>query len=250
MEYYHYLLVFGVGILVGFINVMAGGGSLLTLPVLIFMGLPAPVANGTNRIGIFMQNIFAVRGFKSKGVSAFPFAIWLSVTSLIGAVIGAKVAIDISEELFNRILAIVMVVVLLMTVFGTAKPREFTDEDLSPKKRWTSIILFFFIGIYGGFIHAGIGFVIMATLSLVNKMNLVKVNSIKVFVALVYTFFSLVVFIWEGQVDWLLGLILGSGTAIGGWFASRWSVDKGEKWVRYFLVVAVSGMAIKLWFFT
>lgn len=250
MEYYHYLLVFGVGLICGVINVMAGGGSLLTLPVLIFMGLPPSVANGTNRVGIFMQNIFAVRGFKSKGVSAFPFAIWLSISSVMGAIIGAKVAIDISPELFNRILAIVMVVVLVLTIFGTAKPRQATDEDLSAKKQWTSIILFFFVGLYGGFIHAGIGFVIMATLSMVNKMSLVKVNSIKVFVALVYTFFSLIVFIWEGQVDWLLGLILGSGTAIGGWFASRWSVDKGDNWIRYFLICAVSGMAIKLWFFS
>ncbi|PIB35783.1 integrase [Reichenbachiella sp. 5M10] len=249
MEYYHYLLVFGVGLLCGFINVVAGGGSLLTLPVLIFMGLPPSVANGTNRVGIFMQNIFAVRGFSSKGVSAFPFAIWLSISSLIGAVIGAKVAIDIEEELFNQILAVVMVVVLLMTIFGTAKPRENLEEDMSLSKRITSIVLFFFIGIYGGFIHAGIGFIIMATLSMVNKMKLVKVNSIKVFVALVYTFFSLVVFVWEGQIDWIIGLTLGCGTAIGGWAASQWSVAKGDKWIRYFLIVAVSGMAIKLWFF-
>ncbi|UXP31060.1 sulfite exporter TauE/SafE family protein [Reichenbachiella agarivorans] len=250
MEVYHYLLVFGVGVLCGFINVVAGGGSLLTLPVLIFMGLPPSVANGTNRVGIFMQNVFAVKGFKSKGVSAFPFAIWLSITSVIGAIIGAKVAIDISAELFNRILAIVMVVVLLMTFFGTAKSREGIEEDMSKKKRITSIILFFFIGIYGGFIHAGIGFVIMAVLSMVNKMSLVKVNSIKVFVALVYTFFSLIVFIWEGQIDWIIGLTLGAGSALGGWSASQWSVAKGDKWIRYFLIVAVSGMAIKLWFFS
>lgn len=249
MEELKYLLVFGVGILCGFINVVAGGGSLLTLPVLIFMGLPPAVANGTNRVGIFMQNIFAVSGFKSKGVSAFPFAIWLSISSLIGAVIGAKIAVDIDGELFNRILAIVMVVVLIMTVIGSAKAKGNLGEAMSRGKQATSIIIFFFIGIYGGFIHAGVGFIIMATLSIVNRMNLVKVNAIKVFVALVYTFFSLIVFVWEDRIDWVLGLTLGSGTAIGGWAASRWSVAKGDKWIRIFLVIAVSGMAIKLWFF-
>jgi len=233
MEELKYLLVFGVGILCGFINVVAGGGSLLTLPVLIFMGLPPAVANGTNRVGIFMQNISAVSGFKSKGVSAFPFAIWLSISSLIGAVIGAKIAVDIDGELFNRILAIVMVVVLIMTVVGSAKAKDNLDEAMGRGKQITSIIIFFFIGIYGGFIHAGVGFIIMATLSLVNRMNLVKVNAIKVFVALVYTFFSLIVFVLEDRIDWVLGITLGCGTAIGGWA----------------LVVAVSGMAIKLWFF-
>ncbi len=249
MEELKYLMVFGIGILAGFINTVAGGGSLLTLPMLIFMGLPPAMANGTNRVGIFMQNIFAVSGFKSKGVSAFPFAIWLSISSLIGAVIGAKIAVDIDGELFNRILAIVMVVVLLMTIFGTKSKQE-GEEEMSKGKQVTSVFLFFFIGIYGGFIHAGVGFIIIATLSIVNKFNLVKVNAIKVFVALVYTFFSLIIFVWEGQVDWVLGLTLGAGTAIGGWSASRISVDKGDKWIRYFLIVAVSGMAIKLWFFS
>lgn len=249
MEYYKYLLVFGSGLIAGFINVVAGGGSLLTLPILIFMGLPPAMANGTNRVGIFLQNLFAVGGFKSKGVSAFPFAIWLSISALLGAIIGAKIAVDISGELFNRILAIVMLMVIGITVFNPLKKKDVTGELMSKGRQTASIIAFFFVGVYGGFIQAGVGFIIMATLTLINQLSLVKTNSIKVFVALIYTIFALVVFAWEGQVDWVLGFTLAAGTAIGGWTASRWSVDKGDQWIRYFLIVAVSVMAVKLWFF-
>lgn len=249
MAYYEYLLIFGSGLIAGFINVMAGGGSLLTLPILIFLGLPPAMANGTNRVGIFLQNIFAVGGFKSKGVSAFPFSIWLSISALIGAILGAKIAVDISGELFNRILAIVMMMVIGITVFKPSKKGGDQIELMSRGRQWVSIIAFFFVGIYGGFIQAGVGFIIMAALTGINHLSLVKTNSIKVFVALIYTIFALGVFAWEGQVDWVLGFTLAAGTSIGGWFASRWSVDKGDKWIRYFLIVAVSIMAVKLWFF-
>lgn len=249
MEYYKYLLVFGSGLVAGFINVVAGGGSLLTLPILIFMGLPPAMANGTNRVGIFLQNMFAVGGFKSKGVSAFPFAIWLSISALVGAILGAKIAVDISGELFNRILAIVMLMVIGITIFNPLKKKDAAGELMSNGRQIVSVIAFFFVGIYGGFIQAGVGFIIMAALTLINQLSLVKTNSIKVFVALIYTIFALGVFAWEGQVDWVLGLTLAAGTAFGGWTASRWSVDKGDQWIRYFLIVTVSVMAVKLWFF-
>ena len=238
-----------VGLVAGFINTVAGGGSLLTLPVLIFMGLPPAMANGTNRIGIFMQNIFAVRGFKSKGVSVFPYAYWLAGISLVGAIIGAKLAVDIDGELFNRILAIIMVCVLLITIFNPLKKKDLMEELMNPKRKAIAIGLFFFVGLYGGFIQAGVGFIMIAVLTIVNQLSMAKTNSIKVFVALVYTFFAIIVFVIEDKIDWTLGLTLALGTSTGGWIASRWSATKDDKLIRGFLVVAVSAMAIKLWFF-
>jgi uncharacterized membrane protein YfcA len=250
MNYLDYLLIFGSGLFAGFINVVAGGGSLLTLPILIFMGLPPAMANGTNRIGILLQNVFAVQGFKSKGVSVYPYSIWLSISALIGALIGARIAIDISGDLFNKILAIVMLMVIGLTIFNPIKKNGNSEELLSSKRQWVGIVSFFFIGIYGGFIQAGVGFIIMATLTLVNRLSLVKTNSVKVFVALIYTIFAIGVFAWEGQINWVLGMTLACGTSIGGWFASRWSVEKGDAWIRYFLIATVSVMAIKLWFYS
>jgi len=152
-EWYHYPFLVVVGFAVGFINTVAGGGSLLSLPVLIFLGLPPAVANGTNRVAIIVQTAMATAGFKSKGVSTFPFNVYLGISALVGAIIGARIAVDVDGEAFNRILAIVMLSVVLIIIF---KPKiKVTDlqERLSGKYLWLGIIVFFFFGIYGGFIN-------------------------------------------------------------------------------------------------
>ena len=242
------LILLACGIIAGFINTVAGGGSLLTLPILIFMGLPSNIANGTNRVAIFMQNIFSVSGFKSRGVSDFKYSSYLSISALIGSIIGAKIAIDINEDLFNKILSIVIIMVVSTIIF---KKKSINDgsENLSMKNKITSTILFFFIGIYGGFIHAGVGFLILSVLSNVNNIKLSKGNSIKVFVVLVYTFFALIVFILEDKVNWISGINLGIGNSIGGWIASRWSYNKSDTIIRAFIGLASFIMAVKLWFF-
>ena len=166
------------GVIAGFINTVAGGGSLLTLPILIFMGLPSNIANGTNRIAIFMQNIFSISGYKSRGVSDFKYSSWLSVSALIGSIIGAKIAININEDMFNKILSVVIIIVVL-TIIYNKKPFNINSENISIEKKIISVIMFFFIGIYGGFIHAGVGFLILSILSNYNGIQLSKANSIK-----------------------------------------------------------------------
>ena len=236
------------GIIAGFINTVAGGGSLLTLPILIFMGLPSNIANGTNRIAIFMQNIFSISGYKSRGISDFKYSSWLSVSALIGSIIGAKIAININEDMFNKILSIVIIIVVL-TIIYNKKRFYINSENISIEKKIISVIIFFFIGIYGGFIHAGVGFLILSILSNYNGIQLSKANSIKVFVVFVYTFFALIVFIMENKINWILGINLGIGNSIGGWIASRWSYNKSDKIIKIFIIISSAIMAIKLWYF-
>ena len=236
------------GVIAGFINTVAGGGSLLTLPILIFMGLPSNIANGTNRIAIFMQNIFSISGYKSRGVSDFKYSSWLSVSALIGSIIGAKIAININEDMFNKILSVVIIIVVL-TIIYNKKPFNINSENIRIEKKIISVIMFFFIGIYGGFIHAGVGFLILSILSNYNGIQLSKANSIKVFVVFVYTFFALIVFIMENKINWILGINLGIGNSIGGWIASRWSYNKPDKIIKIFIIISSAIMAIKLWYF-
>ena len=236
------------GVIAGFINTVAGGGSLLTLPILIFMGLPSNIANGTNRIAIFMQNIFSISGYKSRGVSDFKYSSWLSVSALIGSIIGAKIAININEDMFNKILSVVIIIVVLSIIYNK-KPFNINSENISIEKKIISVIMFFFIGIYGGFIHAGVGFLILSILSNYNGIQLSKANSIKVFVVFVYTFFALIVFIMENKINWILGINLGIGNSIGGWIASRWSYNKPDKIIKIFIIISSTIMAIKLWYF-
>lgn len=246
---WEYPLLILAGFVAGFMNTMAGGGSLLTLPLLIFLGLPAAVANGTNRVAIFMSTLSASAGFKSKGVSNFPFNIYLGFSGLIGALIGARIAIDIKGELFNKILAIIMILVVLLIVFKPKISYSELMERLTGKHLFVSMIAFFFIGIYGGFINAGIGFVIMLFLHYYNRLDLVKVNATKVVIVLIYTSGALITFALADKVNWTYGIFLATGNFIGGWTSSRWSVKKGENTIKIFLLIIVVLMSIKLWFF-
>tara|TARA_B000000437_G_scaffold190982_2_gene149368 strand:- start:148 stop:786 length:639 start_codon:yes stop_codon:yes gene_type:complete len=212
------------------------------------MGLPSNIANGTNRIAIFMQNIFSISGYKSRGVSDFKYSSWLSVSALIGSIIGAKIAININEDMFNKILSVVIIIVVLSIIYNK-KPFNINSENISIEKKIISVIMFFFIGIYGGFIHAGVGFLILSILSNYNGIQLSKANSIKVFVVFVYTFFALIVFIMENKINWILGINLGIGNSIGGWIASRWSYNKPDKIIKIFIIISSAIMAIKLWYF-
>ncbi len=248
-EWYHYPLLIGVGFAVGFINTVAGGGSLLSLPVLIFLGLPSSVANGTNRVAITIQNALAVGGFKSKGVSTYPFNVYLGISALLGAIIGAYLAVDIEEETFNRILAIIMIVVVCIIIFKPKMKIEDIEERLSGKYLWLAILAFFFFGIYGGFINAGLGFIIILFLHYVNRMNLVRTNATKVAVVLIYSIAALLVFILNDKVIWEVGLVLAIGNGSGAWVASRISVKKGDGFIKTFMVIVVIILSIKLWFF-
>ena len=246
---WHYPLLILAGFVAGFINTMAGGGSLITLPLLIFLGLPSAVANGTNRIAIFMSAFSANAGFKSKGISNYPFNIYLGFSGLLGALIGAQIAIDIKGDLFNKILAVIMIIVVLLIVFKPKIDSTEILERLTGKHLYISMIVFFFIGIYGGFINAGIGFVIMLFLHYYNKLNLVKVNATKVVIVLIYTTGAIVTFAMADKINWIYGLVLASGNFLGGWVSSRWSVKRGEKAIKAFLVIMVLLMSVKLWFF-
>lgn len=248
MDLLNILILLAVGLFAGCLNTLAGGGSLLSLPVLIFLGLPPNVANATNRVAIVLQNIFAVRGFKSKGVSVYPFNLWLGISAFCGAIVGAFLAVDIDKEVFNRILAVVIVAVVVYMAINPLKNIN-KPENMGKKATITSIIIFFLVGIYGGFIQAGVGYLMIMALTLVNGFSLVKTNSIKVFVALTYTLVALGIFIYYGIVNWEFGIPLAIGNATGGWLASRWSVNKGDNWIRYIVMVTASAFAIKLFFF-
>jgi uncharacterized protein len=246
MEIWQVFLVLGAGCIAGFINTVAGGGSLLTLPLLIFLGLPPSMANGTNRVAIFLQNVSAMTTFHRNGFRDYKIGLLYMLPALLGALIGAYLAIDISGELFNRILAIVMFVVLAFILF---KPTQFLKKyrGLVGNKYFT-LLVFFFVGLYGGFIQAGVGVIIMAALTLLTDFGLARINALKVFVVFFYTIIALGTFIWAGKVDWMIGLCLAAGNMTGAWLGAHFSVKKGDKWIKAVLVIMVSAFAIKLLF--
>ena len=248
-EYIQAVILIVVGFFAGVINTLAGGGSLFTLPVLIFLGLPPNIANGTNRIAIVIQSISGALGYKSKGISNFPFNIYLGISASIGAVIGAQIAIDLDGRLFNRILAIILIVVGGLILMNAKNLTHKLPERLTGKYLLFGIIGFFFIGIYGGFINAGIGIVIMLFLNRINRLSLVKTNASKTAIVFIYSSLALAVFAFNDAINWKLGLLMALGTSVGAWWASRWSVKKGDQVIRWAMLITIGIMAVKLWFF-
>ena len=248
-ELFPIILLVVVGFLAGVINTLAGGGSLLTLPVLIFLGLPPHIANGTNRIAIVVQSLSGAVGYRSKGMHTYPFNMYLGISASVGAVIGAQLAVEIDGALFNKMLAVIMIVVGIL-VLVKSKPMDIQMPGrLTGKYLWMGIIGFFIIGIYGGFINAGVGFVIMIFLNRVNQMSLLNTNVTKVTVVTIYSLVALVMFAYNDAIDWKIGFWMALGTSAGAWITSRWSVKKGDRVIRIAMLVMMAVMAVKLWFF-
>jgi len=238
-----------VGFFAGIINTLAGGGSLFTLPFLIFLGLPPSVANGTNRIVIVIQSLGGTLGYQSKKINTFPFPIYLGVSASIGSLIGAQIALQLDGAIFNRILAVIMLIVGLLILIRQNSLSSNLPERLTGKYLIYAVLGFFIIGIYGGFINAGIGIVIMIFLNRLNRLSLVKTNATKVLVVMIYTTVALIFFAFNDAVNWKLGLLMALGTLFGAWWASRWSVRKGDRVIRIAMLLAIFIMSIKLWFF-
>ncbi|MGV1098973.1 sulfite exporter TauE/SafE family protein [Thiovibrio sp. JS02] len=233
------------GAVAGFINTLAGGGSFLTIPLLIFMGLPATVANATNRLGVFLQSLTAAKQFHGYGVFPLRFSLIVSIPAIIGSVLGTWCAMVISDAAFKRYLAVFMVLMTLTTFIKPGKPPEAGAARYTPG-RWALIWLAFFgIGFYGGFIQAGVGFLIIAAM-LFSGFDFVAGNATKTFTIFVFTLVSLVMFWVGGKVQVVPGLALGAGSIIGAALGSRTTVKKGNAFVRKFVVATVILFAILL----
>ncbi len=244
-EFFKLILLTLLGVFAGFLNITAGGGSLLTLPFLIFLGLPATVANGTNRIAILIQNIFATARFHQFKVIPKGTTLIAVAPSLVGSIIGAHLALDIDELLFKRILAVIMILVLSIMLFRSDKNVTYPALSLSTSKKCFMAVAFFGIGIYGGFIQAGIGFLLIMALTTVGY-DLVRTNALKVLVVLIFTPTVLFIFIVNGQVDFVKGLVLAAGNAMGAWIATRVVVEKGHRFIRWIVMLTLVGFAVKL----
>lgn len=243
---FFYLLLFGAGVIAGTLNVIAGGGSFLTLPLLILSGLPPTMANGTNRVGILLQNIAAVYGFRSHGLIERSWIGAAAAPAITGAVAGTMAALWIGDDLFRRILAFLMVAVTLWTLWDPLAGKRHEAVGDQGHIGLLGAIGFFLAGAYGGFVQAGVGFLLLAV-STMAGLDLVRGNALKVLCVLIFTPVSLILFAMSGQVSWRPGLALGAGTILGGLMGVRLTVLKGHRWLKGVVTVAVIALAIKLW---
>jgi uncharacterized membrane protein YfcA len=227
------------GLLVGFINTLAGGGTIISISLFMFLGLPANIANGTNRIAIILQTLTSSASFKKQKVLDTRKGLLLGIPTIIGSIIGAEIAVDINEHIFEKAIAIIM---LVMMVFIVYKPQQWLKGQQHLIEKKTSVLqyfIFFLIGLYGGFIHVGVGYFMLAGLVLGGGYDLVKANALKVFIVLLYAPFTLIVFIYNKQINYEYGLIHAIGNIIGAFIASRFAVSWGANFVRWVIIFII-----------
>ncbi|OFX23026.1 MAG: hypothetical protein A2033_16450 [Bacteroidetes bacterium GWA2_31_9] len=245
MEWYVYILVIVVGFFVGFINTLAGGGSILSLPLLIFLGLPANVANGTNRIGVLFQSITATGSFSKFKIINIKHALLFAIPSVVGAVIGAMLAVNIDESMLEKAIGVVLLFMFFVILY---KPEKWLNgkENLKSSPSFLQIIVFFLMGLYGGFIQLGAGFFYIAAFVLSAGIDIIKANVLKVIIIGFYTLVAIPIFIYNKQVNFELGILLAVGNVIGAFVAAKAAIKWGAKFVQYILLATIIISAIKL----
>ncbi|MEM9619137.1 MAG: sulfite exporter TauE/SafE family protein [Pseudomonadota bacterium] len=247
IELWKLALLFAAGVASGWINVLAGGGSILSVPIMVFLGVPGPVANGTNRIGIIAQNIASVTTFFHKGFSDFKLSASLAACASVGAFFGANVGVKLDGVWFERTLALIMLGILIIMMTGAGqKP---TQVNGKARNLVLGHILFIGAGFWGGFIQIGVGLIQIPILNRVMGLDLVRCNMHKVFIALVFSIVSLAVFAANVEIAWAFGFALAAGHFIGGWLGASSAVAKGEALIKRVFYLALVAMAVKLLFF-
>jgi|SRR5215203_4984281 len=233
------------GAVAGALNVIGGGGSFLILPLLLFAGLPATLANGTNRVGVLAQNLGGLAGFHRHGKVDWKWSLAASAPAMIGAALGVWLALQLPNVAFKRSLSIAM---LALTLWSVLKPADPAGRR-AIKSPWHPGVMigFFVVGIYGGFIQAGVGFIVLAVTSYAG-LDLLRGNAAKLLTVMLITVLSLAVFAGSSQVDWPRGLALSVGTLAGSFYGVHLAVFKGQEWLQRVVTATVILFAVLLWF--
>jgi uncharacterized membrane protein YfcA len=237
-----YLLAIGAGILAGIINTLAGSGSAVTLPMLVFLGLDARVANATNRIGVLLQNVVGISTFQRSGQLDLSGGLWLTVPAMLGSVVGTWVATLLDKEAMNLAIGIMLLIVLATIFFDPKKWLRQQSEVKPGRPSNLTLLIFFVIGIYGGFIQAGVGVFILTAMVLGTGYTLVHANAIKLMIVLAVTVVALVLFVLSPiEINWGIGGLMAVGQSLGAWMAAKFAMSNpnANLWVRRLLILVV-----------
>lgn len=228
------------GLIVGFINTMAGGATIISLSVLTWLGLPLTVANGTNRLAIIFQTLTSVSHFQNSHLIDWRKSIRVGIPTVIGSVLGSLIAVKLNEDIIRASFVVIMIIMLGFILF---KPSLWLKGNAVllelPVKKWNYPV-FFIIGVYGGFMHVGVGYYLLAAIVLGLGFDLMRANVLKNLLVLMYVPFSLIIFIINDQVMWKYGLVHAIGNVIGAFVASRLAIKKGSEIIRWVLVVVIT----------
>ncbi len=226
------------GVVAGFFNTVAGAGSLLTVPVLLLVGLPADAANATNRVGVLAQSVVGSAGFARAGALDGRALLRSAPPAVLGGVLGAWLSTLVPE----RVLKWVLLATLLEVAWLMARKKSPAEVATSPGPVRSAALLFG-AGVYGGFAQAGVGLVLLTILARTMRLDLVRANAIKVAVVGLFTLAALLVFARAGTIRWFEGAVLALGMVVGAAAAVRFAVRKSERLERAAVIAVVVAIA-------
>ncbi len=240
-----YPALVAAGFIAGIVNTIAGGGSFLTLPVLMYVaGLDPKIANGTNRIAILTSSAVAARVFHQHGLIDKKALPRMLVPLLIGSPCGALLAAHLPQDVFRGVFGALF---LLMAVFFCLRPQTLLKTDRKPKSSPVAeVVMFLFIGLYVGFIQAGFGLLMLVGMGLFHARELLNANALKNVMGFLVTLIALIVFLFAGQVHWLPGLVMAGGNLIGGYVGAHLALRRGQNLIFIFMIVVMVATGIKL----
>lgn len=241
MEISQIALALAAGFIAGIINTLAGSGSLFTLPFLLFMGLSAHHANGTNRVGILAQTLVGAITLYRRGNVKLGNDVYYILPTVAGSALGAFIAVGINEEALRLTIGVVMLALLVVILSRYNELLRPSDVPMTAAKRMASWPLLFAVGVYGGFIQLGVGIFTLAVLLLVMNFTFQHANALKNIMNFFLTLPAFLIFAWNGHIVWEIGAVIAVGQTIGAWVAARYAAESQSAavWIRRLLVVMI-----------
>jgi len=247
LDWYVYPLLIVAGLAAGFINTLAGNGSAVVLPLLVFLGLPASVANGTNRVAVLAQSLVGFYAFKKNGLIPFKNAAFVVIPCLLGSILGASIAVELPENYLNLAFTLLMIALLVVVLANPKKWLQEQQPNPALLKSWKTMVILFLIGIHSGFLQAGTGILLLSALVLWVGYELKKANGLKLLIVATFALPNLIIFAYNGQVNWSYGIILTIGQVMGAWMAAHFAIyyPNANIWIRRLLVVIIIVAGLK-----
>lgn len=239
-----YAILLVAGFAAGVVNAIAGGGSFLTLPALMLFGMDPKLANGTNRLAVLLSSASAVATFNKHEALDRRMAMRLTMPTLAGVPVGALLAVYLPGDSFQAIFGLIFLVMAVVLLMNPKRLLEKRDTPQQPPK--VIVPMFFGIGIYVGFIQAGMGILVLIGMSWLNTGDLVASNAIKNFIGFLVTLAATLVFVAYGMVSWGPGLTMAAGNVVGGVVGAKLAIRKGNRLIFAFLVVVMVATGSKL----
>jgi uncharacterized membrane protein YfcA len=237
-EFVRLLLYLGAGLCSGFLNTIASAGSAIILPLLVFLGVPANIANGTNRVQIVIGRISSVVAFQRAKVIDWHNALILAIPAVLGACLGASVAAVLKSKYIGWALTFAVFAAFVLLV--TNAKRLLQDQKVDkPALTWWHLGLFFLVGVWGGFIVLDVSTYGLMVLVLVIGYDLKNANAVKAVAFLPMSLASLVIFAWVREVDWDIGLCLSVGSVVGAWVGAICATKEWIKTWIYRILIAI-----------